>query len=131
RRVRIFDRAKRTLAWTPAAECGFGYRSSAFRGKTDRVVVEVELALAREGLGAPIRYAELSRALGVAEGDRAPLARVRETVIALRRGKGMVLDDGDPESRSAGSFFTNPIVAPDVADRVEAASGAKMPRFSA
>jgi UDP-N-acetylmuramate dehydrogenase len=70
----------------------------------------VTFALRESGLSAPIRYAELARALGVAEGERAPLARVRETVIALRRGKGMVLDATDPDTASAGSFFTNPIL---------------------
>jgi len=58
----------------------------------------------------PLRYPELTRALGVADGGRAPLADVRRRVIELRRGKGMVVDANDPESRSAGSFFTNPIV---------------------
>ena len=113
-RVRVLERASGALVWIDAADCGFGYRSSRFRGKDDRVVVEVEMRLARDPLGAPVRYAELARALGVGDGGRAPLARVRETVIALRRGKGMVLDPGDPESRSAGSFFTNPLVDPSL-----------------
>jgi UDP-N-acetylmuramate dehydrogenase len=60
-----------------------------------------------------VGYAELARRLGVDIGDRAPLEAVRDTVIELRRGKGMVLDPADPDSRSAGSFFTNPIVAAD------------------
>jgi UDP-N-acetylmuramate dehydrogenase len=58
----------------------------------------------------PVGYAELARTLGVEIGDTAPLADVRHAVIGLRRGKGMVLDPADPDSRSAGSFFTNPIV---------------------
>jgi UDP-N-acetylmuramate dehydrogenase len=58
----------------------------------------------------PVGYAELARTLGVEIGERAPLAAVREAVIGLRRGKGMVLDPADPDSRSAGSFFTNPVV---------------------
>ena len=61
-------------------------------------------------LSGPIRYAELARSLGVPEGGRAPLATVREAVLTLRRGKGMVLDPADPDSRSAGSFFTNPVL---------------------
>ena len=64
-------------------------------------------------LSRPVGYAELARRLDVEIGDRAPLRDVRETVIALRRGKGMVLDPADPDSRSAGSFFTNPIVPGD------------------
>ena len=130
-RVRVYDRAARALVWLPASACGFGYRSSDFRGKTDRIIVEVEMRLPRSPLGAPVRYAELARALSIAEGGRAPLALVRETILTLRRGKGMVLDDHDPESRSAGSFFTNPIVRAEVADAVDGAAGAKTPRFPA
>jgi UDP-N-acetylmuramate dehydrogenase len=64
-------------------------------------------------LGAPVAYAELARSLGVEVGDRAPLGHVRDAVLALRRAKGMVLDPGDHDTWSAGSFFTNPVVAPD------------------
>ena len=58
-----------------------------------------------------MHYAELARALDVPVGGRAPLADVRAAVLALRRGKGMVIDPGDPDSVSAGSFFTNPILS--------------------
>ena len=61
-------------------------------------------------LSGPVRYAELARSLGVPEGGQAPLGAVREAVLTLRRGKGMVLDPADPDSRSAGSFFTNPVL---------------------
>ena len=60
-------------------------------------------------------YAELARRLGVEVGERAPLSDVREAVLALRRGKGMVLDAADPDTRSAGSFFTNPLLTPEQA----------------
>ena len=63
------------------------------------------------GLSAPVRYAELARRLGVEAGGRVPLEEARSAVLALRRGKGMVLDPGDPDTRSAGSFFTNPILS--------------------
>jgi UDP-N-acetylmuramate dehydrogenase len=62
-----------------------------------------------------VRYAELAAALGVELGNRAPLAAVREAVLRLRRRKGMVLDDADPDTWSAGSFFTNPVLAPEQA----------------
>jgi UDP-N-acetylmuramate dehydrogenase len=61
-------------------------------------------------LHVPLRYDELARAQGVELGARAPLADVRESVLALRRAKGMVLDPGDPDTVSAGSFFTNPVL---------------------
>jgi UDP-N-acetylmuramate dehydrogenase len=74
------------------------------------VVLDVTFRLPVTPLSAPVRYADLGRLLGVADGDRVPVADARAAVLELRRGKGMVLDDHDPDSRSAGSFFTNPIV---------------------
>ena len=136
--VRAWDRVAGEVVTLPGVRCGFAYRDSAFKsGAPGRhVVLAVTFAL-RPGGAPAVRYGELSRALA---GDAAPtLGRVREVVIALRRAKSMVLDPGDPESRSAGSFFTNPIVDAGVADRVEAdarATGAlregeAMPRFAA
>jgi UDP-N-acetylmuramate dehydrogenase len=92
------------------ADCRFAYRTSVFKGSERWIILEVRFRFARGTDSAPIRYAELSRALDIADGERAPLGEVRDTVIALRRGKGMVVDARDPESRSAGSFFTNPIL---------------------
>lgn len=109
-RVRAFDRDTNAIVdFTPDA-CGFAYRTSRFKGSDRHVITEVAFKLARSPLSAPLRYPELTRALGVPEGGRAPLGEVRRRVIELRRGKGMVVDPGDPESRSAGSFFTNPIL---------------------
>ena len=74
-------------------------------------MLTVELLLSVEdGLSLPIAYDQLAGALGVAEGDRVPIADVREAVLAVRAAKGMVLDAADPDTVSAGSFFTNPIV---------------------
>ncbi|BDZ45638.1 hypothetical protein GCM10025866_15470 [Naasia aerilata] len=78
------------------------------------VTVELELAAPSgpgPALSAPIAYAQLAGALGVRLGDRVPVTEVREAVLRLRRSKGMVLDPADPDSVSAGSFFTNPIVS--------------------
>ena len=75
----------------------------------------------------PLRYAELARALDVPVGGSAPLADVRDAVLALRRGKGMVIDPADPDSVSAGSFFTNPILEPDAFARLQAARGRAPP----
>jgi UDP-N-acetylmuramate dehydrogenase len=124
--VHVYDRLRDTVATLANAECGFGYRTSAFkrsagpaRGRavlepaaaTGRfVVLGVTFRLSRDPLSAPLRYGELARVLGVGEGGRAPLADVRSAVLALRRGKGMVLDPADPDTRSAGSFFTNPVL---------------------
>jgi UDP-N-acetylmuramate dehydrogenase len=112
--VHAFDRVERRTRTIAAADCGFGYRSSRFKREPARFVVGAVTFQLRPGsLGAPIRYAELARALGVDVGDRMPSADVRAAVLALRKGKGMVLDPADHDTWSAGSFFTNPFVDPD------------------
>jgi UDP-N-acetylmuramate dehydrogenase len=141
-RVRAYDRATAEVVDLAAADCGFGYRTSAFKRSitapavTGRfVVLEVTFQLISDRLSRPLRYAELAGTLGLDparlnparpdpvrpnparpddrgqdEGARAPLGDVRSAVLRLRRGKGMVLDPADPDSRSAGSFFTNPVL---------------------
>jgi UDP-N-acetylmuramate dehydrogenase len=128
--VRVFDRAAHAFVDMAPGECAFGYRASVFKHRDRWIVTRVRFAFERGG-DAVVRYAELARALGVEEGARAPAARVRETVLALRRGKGMVLDAADPDSVSAGSFFVNPVVDLVTAARVESAAGAPPPRFPA
>ncbi|WP_182525677.1 UDP-N-acetylmuramate dehydrogenase [Nocardioides dongkuii] len=113
--VRVWDRRLRGVRTFAAADCGFGYRHSRFKADPGRhVVLAVTFQLRQGTLGEPVRYAELARTLGVETGARAPLADVRAAVLGLRRGKGMVLDADDPDTWSAGSFFTNPVVDPDV-----------------
>jgi len=109
-RVRTWDRAARRVVDFEREACRFAYRSSVFRGRDGHVILSVTFAMTRSSTGSPVRYAELARALGLAKGARAPLAEIRETVVRLRRGKGMVVDDADLDTRSAGSFFTNPIL---------------------
>lgn len=112
--VRVLDREDGEVVELPAAACGFRYRHSAFKGHDRYVVLGVTYALVPDAeLAQPIAYAELARTLGVQAGERAPLAETREAVLGLRRGKGMVLDPADPDTRSAGSFFTNPILDAD------------------
>lgn len=130
-RVRAWDRRARAFVELDRAACGFGYRASVFRGSDRHVITRVTFALREGPLSDPIRYAELARALGVREGERAPLRVVRDAVVALRRQKGMLLDRADPETRSAGSFFTNPVVDAAEADAVSARAGAPVPRFPA
>ena len=113
--VRAFDRSARRFVTLRADECAFAYRDSRFKRAPDAfVVTEVVFELTRGG--APtIVYAELAKKLG---GRNATLREVRDTVIALRRSKAMVIDPSDPSTRSAGSFFTNPIVDTETRDRV-------------
>jgi UDP-N-acetylmuramate dehydrogenase len=108
--IRVLVRATGEITTWPASRAGFGYRSSLFKTHSeDHVVLAVAFELP-SGLSAPVRYAELARRLGVEAGTRVPVAEVRAAVLELRRGKGMVLDPADPDTRSAGSFFTNPFV---------------------
>ena len=118
--VRAFDRGTRKIFFAHNDVCDFAYRTSVFRGADRYVILDVTFRL---GVPAPVRYAELVTAAGT---DPAP-AEVRAAVLALRRRKGMVIDPSDPDTRSAGSFFTNPVVpadlAPDGAPRYDAGPG--------
>lgn len=98
------------VARIPAAELGLGYRTSALKRGRLGLVVSLELALHEGGRSQPIAYAQLADALGVRLGDRVPVADLRDAVLALRASKGMLWDPADPDSASAGSFFTNPVV---------------------
>jgi UDP-N-acetylmuramate dehydrogenase len=110
--VRVYDRVTGQVSELAGEDCGFGYRTSMFKRDSSgrRVVLSVTLELRPSELSGPIRYAELAQSLGVPEGGQASLTAVREAVLTLRRGKGMVVDPADPDSRSAGSFFTNPVL---------------------
>jgi len=119
--VRVYDRYDRKIRTFAAADCGFTYRSSRFKVEPNRfVVLTVTFQFPLGDLGAPVAYAELARTLGVEIGARAPAASVREAVLELRRGKGMVLDADDHDTWSAGSFFTNPILPASEAEALPA-----------
>lgn len=113
--VKVFDRELREVRSFTAGECGFGYRWSRFKAVPGRyVVLEVTFRLGTDGeTGSPIAYAQLAGALGVEQGTRVPSKQIREAVLSLRRSKGMVIDEADHDTWSAGSFFTNPVVAPE------------------
>jgi UDP-N-acetylmuramate dehydrogenase len=112
--VRALDRHRGAIVELTPQDCRFAYRSSAFKADPTRwVVLEVTFRPEPSGRSRPVRYGELAGALGVAVGATTGLGDVRDAVLGLRRGKGMVLDSEDPDSVSAGSFFTNPILAPD------------------
>ena len=122
-RVRLLDRRSGEVRWTPADELGFGYRTSVLKHSDAATVLEVEFALDATGRSAPLRYGELVAALDTVAGERADPAAVRHAVLALRAGKGMVLDAADHDTWSVGSFFTNPVVTQQVyqelADRTD------------
>ncbi|MBC7301520.1 MAG: UDP-N-acetylmuramate dehydrogenase [Nocardia sp.] len=124
RRVRLLDRRTGEVRWAEPAELGFGYRTSVLKHSDDAVVLAVEFALDPSGMSAPLRYGELAKVLGAAEGQTRPVDEVRAQVLRLRAGKGMVLDAADHDTWSAGSFFTNPVVTEDQLPLVLAAIAA-------
>ncbi len=137
--VRTFDLEAGTVATLAARACDFGYRDSLFKraGRRRYVVLAVRFRL-RRGQPDPPRYAQLERALAT-RGAQVTASALRQIVLELRRSKSMVLDEADPDSRSAGSFFLNPVVSPGQADRIARkalrdgllTSGESMPRFDA
>jgi UDP-N-acetylmuramate dehydrogenase len=123
RAVRVVDRLDGSILELPPSACGFGYRDSTFRRAPDRhVVLSVTFGL-RPGGAPTLRYGELADALA-REQVTATLAATRQAVLALRRRKSMVIDAADPNRRSVGSFFTNPIVAAAVAEGLAARAAA-------
>lgn len=108
--VDVLDRRSGQIRTVRAEDLGLTYRNSVLKRSDEAIVLRVRLLLRDGGMSAPIRYAELARRLGVQPGEQVDVRLVRETVLALRRGKGMVLDPADHDTWSAGSFFTNPIV---------------------
>lgn len=115
-RVRAWDRQTRAFKTFFPADCDFAYRMSRFKAEPGRwVIVQVSFQFELGPLSEPIRYPELANALDVEVGGRAPLAQVREAVLSIRASKGMVLDPAEHDTWSAGSFFTNPLLAPEMA----------------
>jgi UDP-N-acetylmuramate dehydrogenase len=112
-RVRLLDRRSGVVRWAPPSELGFGYRTSVLKHSDAAIVLEVEFALDASGRSAPLRYGEMVAALNATVGERADPGAVRDAVLGLRAAKGMVLDPADHDTWSVGSFFTNPVVAPE------------------
>lgn len=135
--VEVIERDTGVLRVLDGDACDFGYRDSVFKreARGRYAVTAVTFRLTPDG-EPQVRYAELERAL---QGGRRSALSVRETVIRLRRGKGMVLDAADRDTKSAGSFFTNPIVDAEqgelVGDRARSlgvlAKGEAMPSWPA
>ena len=118
-RVRTWDRRAGAMKTFSNSECEFEYRNSRFKKEKDRyVVLEVTFQIRRGEMSDPIAYQELATKLGVPLGDRALVTDVRKAVLELRAAKGMLLDNKDRDTWSAGSFFVNPIVSEEIAQRL-------------
>jgi UDP-N-acetylmuramate dehydrogenase len=127
--VSAFDRATGRMERLVNSACNFGYRTSRFKHdwRARCIVTGIELQLRTDGRP-QIRYAELAQKVGEHPDD---VAEVRRQVLAIRRSKSMVLDEADPNTKSVGSFFMNPIVRSEQADEVERISQARPPRYPA
>jgi UDP-N-acetylmuramate dehydrogenase len=129
--VRALDTSNRRIMTLENRECRFGYRDSLFRsGEPGRyVILSVGYRLRPRG-PATIRYADVEKELAARGIAKPSVADVRAGVIAIRRAKSMVLDSQDPNRRSCGSFFTNPIIPGHDLAAVESRAGdPSMPRW--
>ena len=130
--VRTWDRHTNAYATFAVGDCGFGYRTSRFKSEPGRyVVLSVTYQFQQGDQSMPIRFGELATRLGVQAKGRAPMTEVREAVLALRAGKGMVLDAADHDTWSVGSFFTNPVVPVEQFDRLQAGREIPVPHYPA
>src|SRR5699024_9800896 len=112
--IRVWDRDARKVIELTGDDLEFGYRDSIikrsivssttnFHNASPRwIVLSVDLQLTKTGELAPVRYAQLARALNVELGDSAPLEHIRQTVLDLRASKGMVLESTDYDTWSTG-----------------------------
>jgi UDP-N-acetylmuramate dehydrogenase len=142
--VRVYDRQNDQIRIIPNELCAFSYRTSLFKsgrpealvaprdgspsraaGQPRYVVLDVTFRLPRRSLSAPVRYTELAAELGIELGEQAVVSEVRAAVIKIRSRKGMVLNPGDPDTRSAGSFFTNPVLTAAEFAHVEAVAAGR------
>lgn len=127
RQVRVFDLSSGDIVTMATADCGFSYRSSIFNTVSrDRYVV-LSVTYGLEKNGRPmIVYRDLQERFA---GQQPSLSETRSAVLTIRRSKSMVIDPSDPNSRSAGSFFKNPIVELEVY-RAIAAGSESVPSFA-
>ena len=150
--VRVFDRSRGEFVGLRAEECTFRYRESRFNSdEPGRFIVTSVGFQLRPGGEANLKYADLQKKFGVAPtsseaaraGESGPgatvlvdaksptLVEVAAAVREIRRSKGMLIVEGDPDSRSAGSFFKNPVVSEEMLKSVEAAAGVEVPHWPA
>jgi UDP-N-acetylmuramate dehydrogenase len=128
RSVRAYDLARHTVVELSAEECGFGYRRSRFNNADKGRFVILAVAYRLSAGGAPtIEYADLGRIFP--PGSRPSVGQVASAVREIRHGKGMLLVDGDPDCRSAGSFFKNPIITEEMAEAIARVAGSEPPCF--
>lgn len=127
--VRCYDRTRHEVVELSNEQCRFSYRTSIFNStRRDRyVVLSVTYALEKNGLP-KIAYKDL---IEYFRGRKPSLAETRTAVLSIRRAKSMVIDAADPNRRSAGSFFKNPIVSKEKFNAIALTSAGDVPHFPA
>ena len=137
--VTVLDRATNRILVMTNADCGFAYRSSLFNTThRDRyILLRVDFGMRTDGIPR-IHYPDLQKRFASSKA-MPDLREVREAVMLARRSKGMIRSDDDPDARSAGSFFKNPVLDIDAIARSEKAARSRnalglsenIPRFPA
>jgi len=111
-RVEVLDRGTGLVTSLTNRDCRFGYRMSLFKNyERDRYVVLNVTFRLKVGGDASVRYPELRKYLEERGESELDVRTVRDAVIAIRKRKGMVIDPHDPDTRSDGSFFMNPVLS--------------------
>jgi len=118
--VRAWDWTASRDAEMTAAQCRLGHRTSAFKHSRRWTILTVTFALTPGKLGPPLSYRAVAEAAGVPAGERVLLDETVAAVREVRAGKGMILDPGDPDGRTAGSVFLSPAITRDDARRLRA-----------
>jgi UDP-N-acetylmuramate dehydrogenase len=128
--VRAFDRGNESLVELSKDQCGFAYRSSIFNtSQRDRYIVLAVTYILRKDVAPYLKYPDLLRRF---EGKAEPtLPEVRRAVREIRASKGMLIVEGDPDCRSAGSFFKNPILSETEYARIQSNAQQAVPRYPA
>jgi len=128
--VRVLDLESLAFREISAPECGFTYRASIFNSsdKGRYLVTRVDYRL-QPNAPANLGYSDLRKAFP--SGSEPSAAEVAAAVRGIRQSKGMLLVEGDPDCRSAGSFFKNPVVASDLLPALTVKFGAEPPSYPA
>lgn len=127
--VSAFDRSTNAVVDIPSGDCGFAYRMSRFKGADAGRFVVTGVSFRLRHDVAPPTYPDVLAYLREHQITAPTVANLREAVLAIRRRKGMVLDEADPDTRSVGSFFMNPLVTMDDRERIASMAGATPPSF--
>jgi UDP-N-acetylmuramate dehydrogenase len=129
-RVTVYDCEDHTERSLGAAECGFAYRMSRFKAADSQRFVVCDVTFRLRPGPPTVAYADVANYLKRADIANPTVSLVREAVLGIRRSKGMVVDARDPDSRSVGSFFMNPLVAESELERAASVAGERPPCFA-